>query len=88
MQDIKKLLRDYLRENFLLAGAVDELEDRTSLLSRGIMDSTSVLELVGFLEERFQIAIEDQEIVPENLDSLEAIAAYVMRKQELAASAA
>jgi acyl carrier protein len=85
LQTIKRLLRDYLRENFLLAGAVDELEDQTSLLSRGIMDSTSVLELVGFLEDHFKIEVADQEIVPENLDSLESIATYVRRKQQLAA---
>jgi acyl carrier protein len=58
-----------------------ELGDRDSLLDKGIVDSTGVLELVGFLEETFEIQIEDEELIPENLDSVEKIIGYIGRKQ-------
>ncbi|MCK4301296.1 MAG: acyl carrier protein, partial [candidate division Zixibacteria bacterium] len=49
----------------------DELTDSGSLLDLGIIDSTGVLELVGFLEEKFGISIEDDDLVPDNLDSID-----------------
>lgn len=84
VQDIKRQVRAYVQDHFVMAEE-EELSDDTSFLARGILDSTSVLELVGFLEERFGIQVEDQEMVPENLDSLAAIADYVTRKQRAAA---
>ncbi len=59
----------------------EELADKDSLLDKGIVDSTGVLELVGFLEETFEIQIEDEELIPDNLDSVDKIAAYVNKKQ-------
>ena len=59
----------------------DELTDSGSLLEMNIIDSTGVLELVGFLEETFEITIEDDELVPENLDSINRIADFINRKQ-------
>jgi acyl carrier protein len=79
VQDAKEQVRSFIVESFMM-GAVDEIPDDTSFLDRGLLDSTGVLELVGFLEERFGIVVVDDEIVPENLDSLNAIAAYVQRK--------
>ena len=64
------------------------LADSQSLLEAGIVDSTGVLELVTFLESGFGIAVADAEIVPENLDSIGAIVAYVTRKRGTAALAA
>ncbi len=74
-------IRAFLIENFLFgdAGAFPGAED--SLLDLGIIDSTGVLELVAFLEQRFEIKVEDAELVPENLDSLKQIAEYVDRKR-------
>jgi len=58
----------------------NELAEDASFLEEGIVDSTGVLELVMFVEETFNIAVEDQEIVPENFDSVGQLAAYVRRK--------
>lgn len=59
----------------------DELGDKDSLLDKGIVDSTGVLELVGFLEEMFEIQIDDEELIPDNLDSVDKITAYINKKQ-------
>jgi acyl carrier protein len=56
------------------------LEDDTSFLEEGIIDSTGVLELVGFIEEDFSITVEDEELVPENLDSINNVTTYLERK--------
>ncbi len=79
MSDNKTLIKDFIVENFLFGNA-DGLEDGTSFLEEGIIDSTGVLELVGFLEEEFGISVEDEELVPENLDSLNNLEAYIKRK--------
>jgi len=57
-----------------------KLDENTSLLESGIIDSTGVLELVQFLEGRFGLTVEDAELVPENLDSISRICAYLRRK--------
>jgi acyl carrier protein len=62
-------IRAFIVENFLF-GKDDGLEDDTSFLEEGIIDSTGVLELVSFLEEEYSISVEDEELVPENLDSI------------------
>jgi acyl carrier protein len=56
------------------------LDDGDSLLERGILDSTGILELVAFLEEEFGATIADDELVPENLDSVSNILGYLERK--------
>ncbi len=84
MRDIKREVRAYIAENFLF-GSGEKWGDGDSLLGRSVLDSTGVLELVAFLEGTFAITIEDDELVPQNLDSLDAIAAYVGMKQGRAA---
>ena len=66
-------------ENFLF-GNDQGLNDDTSLLDEGVIDSTGILELVSFLEEEFDISVEDDEILPENLDSIKNVVAYLKRK--------
>jgi len=78
MEDIKQRVRKYVLENFFVDG---DLKDDGSLLAHGVLDSTGVLELVFFLEQAFGIAVEDDEMLPENLDSLDAIDAYIRRKR-------
>jgi len=73
-------VREYILQNILLGVSEAPLEPDDSFLQRGILDSTGVLELVGFLEEHYGITCADKEITPENLDSLNAIGAYVLRK--------
>jgi len=58
----------------------NDLKDSGSLLAMNIIDSTGVLELVGFLEETFGITIDDDELVPDNLDSLDKIESFIKRK--------
>ena len=78
--EIKATVRAYIVESFLMGGDGAALRDDASLLEEDVLDSTGVLELVAFLEERYGVAVADEELLPENLDSLDAIAAYVLRK--------
>ena len=68
MSDIKKMIRAFIVENFLF-GNDDGLQDSTSFMEEGIIDSTGILELIDFVEENFDISVEDEEMIPENLDS-------------------
>ncbi|MGX5651580.1 acyl carrier protein [Hydrogenophaga borbori] len=85
MSTIKAEVRRYIEENLLLgAGAVSPGDDE-SFLEHQVLDSTGFLELVAHLEATYGITIGDEEMVPENLDSLSAIEAFVRSKQEAAA---
>jgi len=84
MSEIKEKIRAFVVENFLF-GEEGDLKEDTSFLEEGIIDSTGVLELVDFLEEEFEINIDDEELVPENLDSLNNVTAYLERKIKQAA---
>lgn len=77
--DVKQIIREFIVENFLF-GDDGQLKEDTSFLESGMIDSTGILELVSFLEERFGIKIEDEELVPEHLDSLFNVANYVKKK--------
>lgn len=72
-------IREYVIENFLF-GDASQLEDDASFLEHGIIDSTGILELIAFLEETYGIKVEDEELIPENLDSLKKVVQYVERK--------
>lgn len=80
VMQIEPQIRQYLAENFLFSDNGYELEDRTSFLEEGIVDSTGVLELVMFVEETFGITVQDEEIVPQNFDSVSQLVAYVQHK--------
>jgi acyl carrier protein len=77
---VKQQIRDFVSSNFYVAEPA-KLADTDSLLEHGIIDSTGVLEVIAFIEESFGITVDDVEMVPENLDSIERIAAYVTRKK-------
>ncbi len=79
MSDVKQVVREFVVENFLY-GDDDELSDDTSFLENGIIDSTGVLELVEFIEDTFDLDIDNADLVPENLDSLEKVTAYIVSK--------
>ncbi len=74
-----KEIRDFIGNN-LLFGAVDRLTDDTSFLEQGLIDSTGVLELVSMVEERYGIEVADNELIPDNFDSVNRMADYVNRK--------
>jgi acyl carrier protein len=78
--DIKEQVRTFVTSNFYVADP-SALEDNASLLDKGIIDSTGVLEVIFFIEETFGITIEDSEMLPENLDSIERISKFVARKK-------
>ena len=73
-------MRKFIEDNFLFREDRAEIGDAESLIDAGLIDSTGVLELVAFLEAEFAIKIEDREITPQNLDTLDNIAAYVDAK--------
>ena len=77
---IAQRVRSYILENYLFTDDPGALADGDSLLERGIIDSTGIMEMIFFLESDFGIQVEDDEMVPENLDSVAAIAAFVDRK--------
>ena len=72
-------VREFVIENFLF-GDGQQLQDDTSFMESGIIDSTGILELITFLEEKYEIKIEDDELIPENLDNLQNVAQFVSRK--------
>lgn len=78
--EIQRALWQFITTNFY-PGQDFVLNENLSLLDSGLLDSTGVLELITFLESRFGITVEDTEVVPENLDSLASIEAFVKRKQ-------
>jgi acyl carrier protein len=80
MQDIKGTVREYILQNFLMGDMGVQLKDDQSFLDHHIIDSTGFIELVSFLESSWTIQIQDEEMIPENLDSLNAIERFVRSK--------
>ena len=78
--DIERKVRQFIDDNFLFRDEHAALSDSESLIDAGLIDSTGILELVGFLESAFHIRVADAEIVPENLDSIRSIVTYVAGK--------
>jgi len=79
MADHKARVRAFIVDNFLF-GSADGLEDHTSFLDEGIIDSTGILELVLFLEETYDVRVGDEDVVPENFDSLDAVDSYLQKR--------
>jgi acyl carrier protein len=78
--DTAQAIRAFIVKNFYVPD-VATLSDATSLLDSGTIDSTGVLEVIAFLERDMGIEVKDAEMVPDNLDSIERIAAFVARKR-------
>lgn len=79
MSDQRTRVKDFIIENFLF-GDGDGVDEDTSFLEEGILDSTGVLELITFLEKEFSIKVNDEELIPENLDSINLVAAFLEKK--------
>jgi len=79
MNEARQQLRTYIVENFLF-GDDKGLEDSTSFLDTGLIDSTGILEVINFLEENFSIKVKDDELIPENLDSIGNILVFLGKK--------
>jgi acyl carrier protein len=85
MQDIKAVIREFLLDNFVM-GSDAVIADDVSFMKTHILDSTGFIELVTFIEETFGIKVADEEMLPENLDSLLNVEAYLERKGATLAS--
>ena len=81
MSDIKPALRRYIEDNFILGAGATALGDADSFLEHHVLDSTGFLELIAHLEETYAIRVADDEMVPDNLDSIDAVVAYLTRKR-------
>ncbi len=82
MQRITSEIHTFILENFLFGDETRKLEYSDSFLDKGIVDSTGILELVAFVEEQFEIEVADEDLLPENFDSIDHLGAYVKRKLE------
>lgn len=81
MNDTREKIRAFIIEHFLF-GQGGKLGDGDSFLESGVLDSTGVLELVVFLDQAFSVKVDDAELVPDNLDSINAICAFLERKRQ------
>ena len=77
---VKRRLREFVAKNFYLPDPAS-FEDGSSFLDRGVIDSTGVLELVSFVEGEYGVTVADEDIVPANFDSIDALAGFVVRKR-------
>lgn len=80
--DVLTGLRKYIKENFLLKKDMGDIGDDDPLLDSGIVDSMGIVQLVGFLESQFGIEVEDEEILPENFETMTSITTFVNTKQQ------
>ena len=81
MADTKAELRQYIQDNFIMGSTGVKFADGDSFMELHILDSTGFLELISHLEETYGFSVKDEEMVPENLDSLNALEAFVARKR-------
>jgi acyl carrier protein len=80
LDGIRWQIHEFIRASFLYDGSGESLSDSASLMEEGIVDDTGILEVVLFLEETWGITVNRADLVPENLDSVDALAAYVSRQ--------
>jgi acyl carrier protein len=86
-QQIKQQIIDFITSNFLFGDAEKRVNEKDSLLENGIIDSTGVLELIAFIEETYGIKVGDEEVVPDNLDTILDITSFVQQKLSMARAA-
>jgi acyl carrier protein len=79
MTAVSEQIRNYIVDNFLF-GDDSDLDDTTSFLESRIIDSTGILELISFIETTFHLKVQDDELVPENLDSIVNLLEFIQRK--------
>jgi acyl carrier protein len=77
---IEAQIRSYIADNLLFSTNGFGYDDQASFLEEGIVDSQGVMELVAFVEDTFKVSVDDQDIVPDNFDSVSKLADYVRRK--------
>lgn len=80
LQEILNEIRKFIFENYLFGFEENKMGNDVSLLEMGVIDSTGIIELIMFIEQKFNIEVPDHEIIPENLDSINCISEYVHNK--------
>lgn len=85
-QGVTEKIRKYIADNILFTNNGYPYPDDASFLENGIIDSMNVLELVVFVEDNFGIVVDDQDVVPENFDSIGRLSSFVIHKQTPAAA--
>lgn len=78
--EVRATIKEFLLQNFLLGKGTVQIKDSESFLESGIVDSTGVLEFVNFLQETWSINVEDEELLPDNFDSIDNLTGFVTRK--------
>lgn len=78
---LKSEIRSFIVENFLYGQSENGFTDDASFLEKGLIDSTGVLELVSFVEEKYGISVADDELVPDNFDSVDKLTAFILKKK-------
>ena len=82
--NIEQQIRAYILDSFLFTDDQSQLDNADSFLDKGIIDSTGILEVIHFLQDEFHISVDDAEMIPENLDSVNNLVAFVGRKKAAA----
>lgn len=77
---VRDQIRDFIIENLMMGLDTDHLDDSGSLMDLGVLDSVGVLDLVGFIESTWSITVADEELVRENLDSIDGLVGFIQRK--------
>lgn len=77
---LEKDIRNFIVETFLF-GEEGGLRNDSSFLREGIVDSTGIMQLVAFLQERYQITVADEELIPDNLDSIQKVISFIEGKR-------
>ncbi len=80
--EIKEKIRGFVVETFLLGDTTIQFTDDDSFIENGIVDSTGILELISFVEETYNISIDEEEMVPDNLDSLDNLSNFILNKKK------
>jgi acyl carrier protein len=81
VDEARQALTSFIVENFLFGNAAEAPAADTSFMETGLVDSTGVLEIVSFIEGKYGISVGDDEMIPQHLDSVANIAAFVVRKK-------
>ena len=81
MQELQREITAFIVDNFLFGNEADAPSADDSFMDLGLIDSTGILELVAFVEDRYRVTVEDDELIPDNLDSVNNLAGFVSRKR-------
>ena len=85
MPQIEQELRQFVVDNFLFGEGEEQLSNEDSFLEKGLIDSMGILNLVNYVQEKFAVTVADEELIPENWDSVRRVAEFVENKRKAAA---